>query len=252
MTNPALIIGRTVLLIGATACAQTAAAALVFYDNTPVAFSTAASGFTHLGTENFEGPSLAALPDDSAATFFGPLMQSSTVAPYTSGISQPMTVRTVDPVNNTPEDLAVFRNHMTVSSTVVLANSAPDTLDWVFAPSSNIVAVGFNPVTFSGSNLTWRMTVDVFDTNDAQLGSITVDANDAGSRHLGMIATDASRIGRINLRGFNAGSGGNASEGGDNAALYAQAIPEPATLITVAASLLMLWAVWRKRSRSIL
>jgi hypothetical protein len=238
-------VARAVLVLACLACAQNALAALVFFDNTPGPFNTAASIHTLLGTENFEEPSLGALPNDSAAIFFGPLAQSSTTAPYNSGITLPMTVRTIDPINNTPEHLVAFRNHMTISSTVVLANAAPDTVDWVFEPSTNVIAVGLNPVTFSGSNVTRQMTVNVFDTSDAPLGAITINSNDAGTGHLGILASGASRIGRINFRGFTP-SGSNASEGADNATLYVQAIPEPATLITAAACLVILFAAWRK------
>jgi hypothetical protein len=198
-----------------------AKSAIVFYNNNKPLFDVAVGGFTFLGTETFEESSLA---DGQAVSFNGPLSQTSTTSPYASGITQPMTVSI-----NGGGQLAAFKNDLTVATTVVIANSSNDTLDWTFG-GTGLNAIGLNPVTFSGANQLRLETITVFDTGGTMLDSITVSAHDSGVEHLGIVAIGADRIGRLNFNGMTTG-GSSVSEGADNAALY---VPEASAFLLTA------------------
>lgn len=207
----------SILLIGCLV--GSTRAGVLFFDNDLTGFNTAVASYTLLGTEDFEESTLG---DNMATAFAGPLSQSSTTPPYPNGILQPIEVST------SLGSLAAFNDTSEINTTAVIANSGEATLDWAFNASDNIIAVGLNPISFSGSVVT-SSTISVFDTNDQPLGSIPVNADGEGSFHLGILATGLSRIGRINFQAVTV-SGSPVSEGGDNAALYSAPVPEPASI----------------------
>lgn len=221
----------TVLFVGLGVLS--AQAGVVFYDNDLAGFNTAVAAYTHIGTEDFEESTLT---NGSSASFAGPLTQLSTTSPYPTSILQPIEVSV-----NGPGLLAAFKNSVIGQTTVVMANSGNDTLDWNFETADNIIAVGLNPVTYTGSNVTRDNTITVYDTDGGLLGSAIVDSNDAGTNHVGILATGSSRIGRVNFEGAD-----SISEGGDNAALYSQPVPEPSTWLLATGGLLSLGALVRR------
>jgi hypothetical protein len=215
-------------------------AGVMFFENNQAGFNTAVADYTYLGTEDFEESTLS---DGASVSFAGPLSQTSTTPPYDDGIELPIVVSV-----NGAGDLAAFKNDQTVVSTVVLANTGSATLDWNFQTSDHIVAVGLNPVTFSGSGVTHLSTIRVYDTSDQLLDMRTMDSDDAGSTYLGILATGSSRIGRINFQGLSS-TGSNRSEGGDNAALYSWPVPEPSTWLLAAIGLAALGSSAHRQAR---
>lgn len=213
-------------------------AGVMFFENDEAGFNTAVASYIYLGTEDFEESTLS---DGESLSFAGPLSQTSTTPPYDNGIDQPIVVD----VNGAGE-LAAFKNDHTVDSTVVFANTASSTLDWSFATSDEIIAVGLNPVTFSGNNTMHLSTISVFDTSGQSLGSRTVDSDDSGSTYLGILATGSSRIGRLNFEGKTS-TGSTRSEGADNAALYSWPVPEPSAWLLAILGGVSLCRVLRRR-----
>ena len=210
------------LLLGSL-LAQSSSAGLVFFGNDMSGFASAVSSQQFIGTEDFETSNLA---DNSAMGFEAPLNQTSTTSPYPNGITQPITVDTVNGLQGS-DNLAAFRNMNGIVSTVVVANDNNDTVDWLFDSSLNVTGVGLNPVTYVRNNptATTTMNVSVFDAFDNLLGTTTIGSDGAGSNHLGIQATGGMTIGRINFEAPSLINGDSVFEGADNGAIYV-AVPE--------------------------
>ncbi|TWT86615.1 hypothetical protein Mal64_34420 [Pseudobythopirellula maris] len=192
------------------------------------AFDAAAQGLLY-GMEDFENNSLGVT---GAVLMDGPLSPSSTESPFGGGIGVPVAIQdnqggagaaTPDP--SPAAGLAVLKNFAWVTSTAVLfnSNSSNYSLDLIFEPSSLVLSVGFDTIVNASADL---VTVTVFDTSNAVLGSYTgVDAAGNGTEFFGVVVGGGDYIGRINI----AREGGGIA-GVDDLSVYG-ATPEPAAIL---------------------
>lgn len=208
------------LIVSAVAgLAASSAMAQDFYDQ--ASFQAAASANNQLDCiEDFENTT----PGYFALGIPEPLTQGVPNPPYPNGLRCPVSVysnlmgdggNTMQPRGGI-QPLAAFEGGNGFSATdSVIANYFVDGLDIVML-GTNVTAVGFNPMVYSGSD---TLQIKIFDLGNNLLGTFQSPGNQNETDYFGFIS--AHGIGRINIFGL----GGNA-EGGDNIELWT-AIPTP-------------------------
>lgn len=240
------------LLLGSALILPSFARADLTFVSDQTSFQSSVSGMLFLGTEDFEEVDNNVLPISSSTgmSMDGPLTQTSTNSPYPNGIDMPITVQAntlgANPVNPSPRGaggtgLSVQRQGFRTSgsflyrftSTIVLANTGFDGIDYLFQPSDNIRAVSMYPKALDPLDV--NVTIRVYDTANNFLGSTSVLTNSGDVRNSGEqvgknpflgIISNTDTIGRINLYGVRSTGSASVSEGADDISLYS-AIPEP-------------------------
>jgi hypothetical protein len=208
-----LMLSTVVGLAASTAMAQD------YYDKTT--FENDASGGNVLqGVEDFEYPG-----GYFVAVGVDPLTQGVANGVYTQGTIQPISIQsnlmgdggmTLQPRGG-PQPLAFFEGGMGFSATdSVIANYFVDGLD-VIMLNSDVTAIGFNPMVYSGSD---TLNIQIFDTANNLLGTFQSPANQNETDFFGFIS-NGTPIGRVNLFGI-----GNNAEGADNISIWTR-IPAP-------------------------
>ncbi|MCH8275217.1 MAG: PEP-CTERM sorting domain-containing protein [Armatimonadetes bacterium] len=188
------------------------------------------------GIEDFEE---SILEPDRGVPHDDPLDSTTTQFPYPNGILMENIRIQSRKADGTPRGArglaAVSAPAFGVTSDVVLANQAVDSLDLIFLDELKS-GIGFDVLDVFGNQT--GVDVSVYDLGDNFLGSMVYPGDAAGSNFAGVWSTRA--IGRINL--FSTGGG---AQGADNVEMWV--VPEPTSMIALLGGGLMLLARWRRR-----
>ncbi len=243
--------------------AGSVSAGLIFHA-TPGAFNTAVAGLNFLGTEDFESSTLAPNNILSFDDSLQPGVSSSPVNIFPTGTNPAigMTVQSnaQGGMPNVPSPQGVnglssaSAGYFSTPDDQLSANFEEHSLDLIFnSPVPEpILAVGlvplfFDSITFDTAAL-GNITVRVFDTANALLGSTTVSGVDYVNElaFVGIEATGGDDIGRINLWDGSQ----DHWQGVDDIEVYAAqpavSVPEPGVLMLMAVGIAAIGA--RRRS----